>query len=1557
MRYSGLMQAERSVTNFCSVVTNRRPVHKQIVFEIGETLQSGPSGSLEDLNHVDPSLNCGRAKDTPRNNNDDRDNRDNSALTLDISCPILSTTRPSTPLSPALPPISETHHAANSILVVNSESQQDTRKCHSKSVADGISDKSPKIVEESAAVCDSNTHKLLEGTSVSKTPDGCQSSTDLCNASEFSLSPKLISSISTSKSTEATSSGLTVVESLKTITTSIVAEQKKEHQGVISPDESANKLRSSHNKKPSTSEVKSDTPDSSSIGEYVQNSCAKVEPGKAKAVTPKPVSLVRRQSRRLSSLEHQETIPSEDSTSTTFVLKENKKIIHSSRTSQCPISSENKEKEMVRLIHEDDTKIEVFCPKKGNRTSKRLGSTDAIGEVHTVIKAELPSPLLVNSDTKSKSLTSREIDSDIKAELSAPRETRLTRNRRSSCRSDRSESEISIDDLPSSVDIMVDKTAKRGRPRSGKALLDECPDSLVKCNGGTQLLNGAYKMKKRRASCANSDETDNTTHCRTNGVHPNISEKVDIKDKVSSVDKKQLENRKCRLRRRTVDQQHLSETESVENEKDKIMKNRSKDDIDRESNTSEICVENKETKIASYEQGSEKANAGRTSRIKGKLDKSSEQETDCSDDPEHDKVPVRRKIGRPRGSFKNKKITEVKEEENDGEDEEDDTERRKIGRPKRSFKNKKINEVKEEENDGEDEEEDEEKRKKGRPKGSFKNKKIIEMKGEEDDEEEDEDEESKSSITNKGRDKLGAERRGRPEGSRNRKTRYDLALLNEDDDDIFFGFPEVSLTCERSPSRSKDIVLNVSQKPGRPSKVISPNSKEKEQKKRMSDAERFLRDNREYYNFQETSDRLRSKSERSPGTKTDEEHEEKDQSKSKEEFSPKENSVRSPKNLRIRKIRRETQSSAGSNDDDLKDKPSGNDSKSPQAKRRLSHKDSDDSESHGKKFSEIQNLKDLKEKRQAEERDSRTRNRLEERVKRREHKEEVSDKEEEHLNEDIKVKEAEKCKEKNVEKKNPNDEAKIKSKEEIKSKETITEDVSSRSKRRMNRESKIISNSEDEKLDKEDDKKIFVKDVEKLENKLEKKERIQIKSQYEESDMFGKDVAELYFSFETAPEQESWYQTYQRFIDGIAENEFVYEDDPLRFVLPYEMPKEYIREEINSIRRSMLSKKKQELAELARKSPRCHASTLAILSDIVPTRKSSRSIKSEYSSNSSSVTESTASNTSTTTAITTTAITTSKGGSTMELAASTFSTSSCASPSPSTSTHTSGGSAPVSLEGSTGGTSDHSCDMDILAQHIEQVMEDSIGEIPPAPESILIQKITGESSRLLDESPDLKKTPPKKRGKKKRILAKRESEYSSLCDSYLASDVDQAFIESLREESKESLQLYPDNILTCDSSTVLEDLYKCGCTDRMSCDDFSSADEGTEASSVASFCDSETIEGSITSETKRARVTSKRRKNLTGWPKVKKKKKTVVASHTDTDDNDSALGGVDDLEPKNRSRERKRIMHNSYDLLEPMSSEDLNSLDLDRRASPRKRNSVYYMDSWQFRYRTLHQNK
>merc|ERR1711874_546229 len=67
---------------------------------------------------------------------------------------------------------------------------------------------------------------------------------------------------------------------------------------------------------------------------------------------------------------------------------------------------------------------------------------------------------------------------------------------------------------------------------------------------------------------------------------------------------------------------------------------------------------------SSHEQGSEKANARRkTTRIKGKKD--IEHESECSDD-ENSKVVVKRKIGRPKGSFK--KVLKIK----DGEDEDED---------------------------------------------------------------------------------------------------------------------------------------------------------------------------------------------------------------------------------------------------------------------------------------------------------------------------------------------------------------------------------------------------------------------------------------------------------------------------------------------------------------------------------------------------------------------------------------------------------------------------------------------------------------------------------------------------------------------------------------------------------------------------------------------------------------------------------------------------------------------------------------------------------------------
>merc|ERR1739840_56 len=116
--------------------------------------------------------------------------------------------------------------------------------------------------------------------------------------------------------------------------------------------------------------------------------------------------------------------------------------------------------------------------------------------------------------------------------------------------------------------------------------------------------NGAYKLKNRRASRANSDETDHITHCRTNGVHHSLSDKLDVKVIVTSIDKKKIENTKSKLRRRTAEQQNLSDSESIENEKGETMKNKCKNDNDSKRNL-EVCSENKDTKDeSSHEQGS-----------------------------------------------------------------------------------------------------------------------------------------------------------------------------------------------------------------------------------------------------------------------------------------------------------------------------------------------------------------------------------------------------------------------------------------------------------------------------------------------------------------------------------------------------------------------------------------------------------------------------------------------------------------------------------------------------------------------------------------------------------------------------------------------------------------------------------------------------------------------------------------------------------------------------------------------------------------------------------------
>lgn len=108
------------------------------------------------------------------------------------------------------------------------------------------------------------------------------------------------------------------------------------------------------------------------------------------------------------------------------------------------------------------------------------------------------------------------------------------------------------------------------------------------------------------------------------------------------------------------------------------------------------------------------------------------------------------------------------------------------------------------------------------------------------------------------------------------------------------------------------------------------------------------------------------------------------------------------------------------------------------------------------------------------------------------------------------------------------------------------------------------------------------------------------------------EVEGLHYSFEAVPKSESWYQTYQRQDEG---EEFYYysEVDRKPFLLPYEI--ENFHEILQkSIQNSSIHRKRgrkggvrvnpgSPKSRSPRKSPRCHASTLAIMSTIIRRRE------------------------------------------------------------------------------------------------------------------------------------------------------------------------------------------------------------------------------------------------------------------------------------------------------------------------------------------------------------------
>lgn len=113
------------------------------------------------------------------------------------------------------------------------------------------------------------------------------------------------------------------------------------------------------------------------------------------------------------------------------------------------------------------------------------------------------------------------------------------------------------------------------------------------------------------------------------------------------------------------------------------------------------------------------------------------------------------------------------------------------------------------------------------------------------------------------------------------------------------------------------------------------------------------------------------------------------------------------------------------------------------------------------------------------------------------------------------------------------------------------------------------------------------------------------------------EVEKMQFSFEAVPKSEPWYQTYQRQDDGAEFWHYFSEGDSRKpFLLPYEIDNFY---EILLKNQNRSDNKKKGRGRSAgcvgrspRKSPRCHASTLAIMSTIIRKKEQQQQSSSLY---------------------------------------------------------------------------------------------------------------------------------------------------------------------------------------------------------------------------------------------------------------------------------------------------------------------------------------------------------
>lgn len=1079
-------------------------------------------------------------------------------------------------------------------------------------------------------------------------------------------------------------------------------------------------------------------------------------------------------------------------------------------------NTSNKTQEMVRLVQEHSNPFDSYCRRRGNRTSRRLCSADAAVDC---LKKKSSRKNVITSGSRSDYYSESE-ESCVGDENKMERRSTFVDGNKSSSMNIMS-TFTGGNDLGNHT---IDKMATRRMLKNGSDLptpvevvasaLEATVAATNKCNGDARavvagLINGSSittcNNSKRfnngshhRAGSEDSDASSVATTLRVGGsafVDP-ATDKVDINMllEISVADRNKFEKKKAKIKRKTSDWCLISETEKYINEKQEILQNKnrpdsSSDDDDNDSKDSD---------------DSRNFNMKMTNRDNSRVPVEHHSSEDSESNLYHD---LRRKVTRKEHRAKEKLITETESRT-----------RSKLNNstqlPSKS-ENKLVEEGKQSKNCKQD--------------TPLRLPKALA---------------SEDAPTPR------AKGPGRPRGSRNRKTLYDLTRLHEDtDDDNFLSFPVNSglgnspvTTLNSRCSRSKTLLLESAEKEDKDGNAAS--------KKRLSDAERFLRDNKEYYQFPETVERLRTSHEKGDDQDNDD-----------------------------------------SNDDDTESEQELEE-KIEQLSKRSRLRGSIPSPSKAS----------LKSNKISNERLSRGRG--------------------------------------------------------CKLKRSTKEDDLEKVNKTFNKLSKSSVSDSDNASTKDLPHPGYV---------------------YEMIPTCTDAVDKLRFSFEQVPEGEPWYQTYQRQINGNKENEYCKEDDQLRFILPYEMPKEYFRDHV--ARRNLANKKRVDLAELVRKSPRCHASTMALFSDILPVqRKNSRRSRSATNAANSSAAKDEDQNTSDGTctpgAVEIPMSRVPPVGEHFETLDDYLAIEHCM--------HLVLRAAVENKEISHLDVFRDDADTDNEANDdVKKKDEDS----KPGGHNDSKKELRDSRTEVKDskrkensrEDSDYSDPEPKKelrdmsRNKNKRKRQASTNSNSSkapklekpnikeeesdkmdpiqflkdlnLQDDPLAIEVDPNFLLEMKDFQVDGC-LFGVEESTFDQSSA--DLYNssssCKCTIEKAhptYDDLSSLDDNTEASSECmSLVDSDKSSSHFS-----RLIVKKRRKNLTGWPKTKRKRSSLAAavlasaSIPASDDNDSSMGfddHVNALTTSGRKRARTTRSDGRCD---------------DRRASPRKRGNGIYAHSLPLRFR------